>query len=118
MRISDWSSDVCSSDLAQYKLALLYQYGRGVERDLAKAAELYRAAAEQGLAEAQHNLGYLYERGLGVGRNPAEAAVWYRRAAITGLPAARLTRAKPSPMGDGGPPTAPLAGTVGGRDAG
>src|SRR3546814_8809251 len=67
MRISDWSSDVCSSDL---------QYGRGVERDLVKAAELYRAAAEQGLAEAQHNLGYLYERGLGVGRNPAEAAVW------------------------------------------
>src|SRR3546814_13574662 len=100
MRISDWSSDVCSSDLAQYKLALLYQYGRGVERDLAKAAELYRAAAEQGLAEAQHNLGYLYERGLGVGRNPAEAAVWYRRAAIQGLRAARLHLAKLYAMGE------------------
>ncbi len=34
-----------------------YAEGRGVDKDEAKAAQWYEAAAAQGLAQAQHNLG-------------------------------------------------------------
>src|SRR3546814_9207197 len=45
MRISDWSSDVCSSDL-------LYAEGKGVERDPAKARELALRSAGSGDVES------------------------------------------------------------------
>src|SRR3546814_19089515 len=45
MRISDWSSDVCSSDL-------LYAEGKGVERDPAKARELALRSAGYGDVES------------------------------------------------------------------
>src|SRR3546814_3045300 len=65
MRISDWSSDVCSSDLAWYRRAAegghagaAYKYasyleaGRpGVPPDPAKALQWYRTAAERGRSE-------------------------------------------------------------------
>ena len=52
---------------------------------MAEAAKWYRAAAEQGLAEAQYCLGLLYEYGMGVEQSSAEAAKWYRKAAEQGL---------------------------------
>ena len=52
--------------LAAFRLALIYQLGRGVPRNPVLAAKWYTKAAEEGLAEAQFNLGYLYERGIGV----------------------------------------------------
>jgi hypothetical protein len=58
-----------------------YAEGRGVEKDLAKAAEYYRKAAEQGHAEAQFSLGYAYRYGYGVAKDIDEAARWYRKAA-------------------------------------
>src|SRR3546814_2407934 len=49
MRISDWSSDVCSSDLRAH----------GNPRDLVEAAEFYGKAVEmdESLPEAQRGLG-------------------------------------------------------------
>jgi hypothetical protein len=44
----------------------------------------YRAAAEQGLANAQYNLGWMYQQGLGVTQNYAAAVRWYRSAAQQG----------------------------------
>ncbi len=51
---------------AQYGLAVLYEMGRGVERDLQVAVMWYRRAAAQGMAEAQFNLGAMYANGEGV----------------------------------------------------
>jgi hypothetical protein len=44
----------------------------------------YRAAAEQGLAEAKNNIGVMYQDGLGVEHDFAKAANWYRAAADQG----------------------------------
>ena len=52
--------------------------------DYAKAASLYRKAAQQGLAEAQNNLGVMYKDGQGVEQNFAEAARWFAKAALQG----------------------------------
>src|SRR3546814_4141532 len=56
MRISDWSSDVCSSDLsdAKAKVALgrMYAAGAGVPINKIEAARLYIKAADGGLPQA------------------------------------------------------------------
>ena len=45
---------------AQSNLALMYELGRGVKQDYAKAREWLEKAAEQGNAMAQNNLGFFY----------------------------------------------------------
>ena len=50
-----------------------------VAKDPAKAAFLYRKAAEQGDAIAACNLGYLYETGVGVTQSWEDAVYWYER---------------------------------------
>jgi hypothetical protein len=74
---------------AQNKLGIMYQRGRGVEKDEAQAAYWYGKAATQGFAWAQANLGYLYEKGRGVAQDPKLAALWYRKAAKQGHEAAQ-----------------------------
>src|SRR3546814_4215713 len=99
MRISDWSSDVCSSDLfwahksaesgsaeGQNTLGVIYLQGCGVEIDVYTAASLIRAAAEGGNASAQNNMGKLCENGIGLSRDRSEALKWYRFAAEQGHP--------------------------------
>ncbi len=44
----------------------------------------FRAAAEQGNAEAQYNLAMIYDRGIGVKNDDGEALKWYRKAAEQG----------------------------------
>ena len=41
---------------AQYNLAYLYENGKGIPKNEAKALELYQQAADQGHSSAQHNL--------------------------------------------------------------
>ena len=53
---------------AHYYLAMMYDAGKGVPKDPAQANEHYRAAAEQGYAQAQYKLGIKHlhgENGLG-----------------------------------------------------
>ena len=52
--------------------------------DYQQALRWYRAAAEQGLAEAKNSLGVMYEDGLGVQRDYAQAAHWFQAAAQQG----------------------------------
>ena len=49
--------------------------------DDAKAVELYREAAELGIASAQNNLGLMYRDGRGVDQDDGKALEWLRRAA-------------------------------------
>ena len=65
----------------QFSLALQYENGEGVPKDLGKAAELYQKAADQGNAAAQNNLGALYENGEGVPKDLRKAAELYQKAA-------------------------------------
>jgi TPR repeat protein len=52
-----------------------------VDLDLVKAAEWYRRAADQSLADAQNNLGMLYLEGKGVARDLVQAFQLFDRAA-------------------------------------
>ena len=56
----------------------------GVPKDAAEAVKWYRAAAEQGYAQAQYNLGVCYYNGEGVKRDRQEAKKWLRKAADGG----------------------------------
>lgn len=73
-----------------YILGARYADGIGVARDPARAADLWRRAAELGDADAQTSLGWLYTLGEGVPRDPLKAADWYRRAAVQGHAAGQL----------------------------
>lgn len=53
-------------------------------REFAKAAELWRPLADQGVAVAQYRLGILYAEGKGVEQNDATAFTWMQRAAAQG----------------------------------
>ncbi len=48
---------------AQYRMAIMYQYGLGVVRNEAMAEKWMRAAADQGHALAQHGMGFMYLEG-------------------------------------------------------
>lgn len=68
--------------VAQYNLGVIYESGRfGVPLDKAKAAALYRQAADQGYANAQYNLGVLHLRGEGVQADQKAGVHWLRLAA-------------------------------------
>lgn len=69
---------------AQFNLAVMYQEGQGVKRDMESALKWYEAAANQGYMEAQYNLGLLHDRFLGSARDTKEAIKWYRLAAKQG----------------------------------
>jgi localization factor PodJL len=69
---------------AAFEVATRYAEGRGVEQNLATAAEWYQRAAAGGVAVAQYRLGSLLERGQGVQKDLSAAATWYQRAADKG----------------------------------
>jgi len=84
--LQEWTPLAEAGDeVAQYNLALMYDYGEGVPQDYAEAVKWYRLAAEQGHTKAQYNLGFMYRKGEGVPQDYAEAAKWYRLAAEQGV---------------------------------
>ena len=56
-----------------------------MRQDYTKAIELYKKAANQGMADAQYNLGVIYNKGKGVHQNYAIAKEWYGKACDDGL---------------------------------
>lgn len=66
---------------AQFCLGVMYDFGKGVERDFLKAAYWYGEAAKQGHGEAQFQIARMYLKGLGVEKNLKEALYWFREAA-------------------------------------
>lgn len=86
---------------AQNFLGSLYYMGKGVERNLHKAEEMFRLAAEQGDAGAQFNLGALYANGRGMYSNQSESIRWFRKAAEQDWVDAQLNLAVLYARGDG-----------------
>ncbi|CAJ1415531.1 unnamed protein product [Effrenium voratum] len=70
--------------LAQYNLGAEFLTGKRVQKDPARAFELFREAAGQEHAAAMCNLGVMYAQGLGVQKDPLEARRWYEKAADRG----------------------------------
>ena len=63
---------------AQYRVAKMYESGRGTEQDYAQAARWYAAASEAGHPQARRALAKLREQGQGVERDDAAALALYR----------------------------------------
>jgi eukaryotic-like serine/threonine-protein kinase len=71
---------------AQYRLGFMYEKGIGTGKDVAKAVQLYRGAAEHGYAEAQNLMGILYSTGTnGVTEDDKLALDWFQKAADQGF---------------------------------
>ena len=77
---------------ALYRLALRSLYGK--PRDLARALDFYRRAADRGHVVAQNNLGAMYACGFGVPRDLPRALQWFRQAAAMGHEGARRNAEK------------------------
>ena len=69
---------------AQYNMGVMYEKGKGVEKNLNKAKKWFQFAAEQGLAKAQYNLGLMYGKGKGVDKDYNKAIKWMTLAADQG----------------------------------
>ena len=66
------------------QLGFCYYYGNGVERDYAKAFELFSEGAEKGCAYAMYWIGQCYHLGDGVEQDMPTAIEWNRKAAAKG----------------------------------
>ncbi|MGH9709346.1 MAG: SEL1-like repeat protein, partial [Candidatus Acidiferrales bacterium] len=71
---------------AQYNLALAYQNGDGVPKDLKLAFDWCKKAAEQDNADAETALGVMYRSGEGVDEDLQAAVQWYEKASRQGNP--------------------------------
>ena len=75
--------------VSMLELANLYQNGKYVEKDEAKASTYLLQAAEKGSSEALYLMGVRYENGIGVDANPSESIARYTQAAEMGHPDAQ-----------------------------
>ena len=77
-------TELSAEVIAAHEKSLELARAEGAKRDVAKAAEYMRIAAEGGHPNAQTNLGYLYLAGEGVEANPSEGVRWLTAAAEQG----------------------------------
>ncbi len=69
---------------AEYNLALMYEYGKGVGVDYDKAKSLFAAAADKGVSDAMNQLARINFYGIGQEKNDQQALVWYKKSAGLG----------------------------------
>jgi TPR repeat protein len=69
------------SPLAKCYVGRYLRDGRGGERDINRAFQLLREAAQLGVTRAMQELGVMYLRGDGIGKNPAEGMRYLREGA-------------------------------------
>jgi uncharacterized protein len=69
---------------AQYELAMAYDTGWGIQKDVGQAAKWCSKAAEQGHAPAQNCIGSMYQSGDGVPQDDSVAVSWYEKAVAQG----------------------------------
>jgi TPR repeat protein len=71
--------------LAQYHLGLMFDAGRGVERNAKEAEKWYKKSAEQGNLDAQYFLAKMYSTETsGIPKNDEEAVKLFKAAAEKG----------------------------------
>ena len=67
--------------MANFHLAEMHLKGFGVERDAARALNLYFKSANQNFSDAAIMLAEMYEYGIGVEKDLAERDIWLEKAA-------------------------------------
>ncbi len=80
----------CAIDSSHFKrntldYALDYYFGRGVEKDVAKAAQLFEVAAAEGNLRARGKLGHMYLDGEGVTQDLEKAYKYLHESATGGV---------------------------------
>jgi len=65
---------------SQYALALAYDLGLGVDKDLSKAFDWYQKSADQDYAKSQYNLGIFFALAKSVDKDIDKSKYWIRRA--------------------------------------
>ena len=73
---------------ANGSIALCYEKGIGVKKNVTKAFEMYKEEAAKGDLESIYNVGVCYERGTGVKSNIESAMIFYSKAASRDHPSA------------------------------
>jgi TPR repeat protein len=71
---------------AQFRLALCYANGKGVEKSAPLACKWFSQAANWGHPDAMLQLGIRYEHGDGVARDSGTAFTWFLKSAEAGVP--------------------------------
>jgi uncharacterized protein len=69
---------------AQYRIGLMYEYGKGYPQDKVQGIVWFRKAADQDHASAQTELAIIYATGDGVKEDDALAFAWFQKAAPLG----------------------------------
>lgn len=89
------------AELAKYKyapalksIAMCYQDGTGLKKNLEQTMRFYEDAARHGDSEAQYDLSQMYRNGIGCTANDSLAQVWMRRALMQKEPRAMIATAK------------------------
>lgn len=67
-----------------YGLAMCYDLGLGIEKNIPLAIEYYKTSSEAGVGEASKYLGYCYEKGHGVDKNYKTSYEYYNIASNQG----------------------------------
>src|SRR5690606_5370993 len=73
--------------VAQNNLAVMYEYGYGVDKDIQKAMDWYQEAGKGGSGIALDNLGDMYVSGAAGSKDITLAHIWYDRAMELGAAA-------------------------------
>ncbi|KTC85900.1 tetratricopeptide repeat protein [Legionella drozanskii] len=72
--------------VGEYDLGLIYEKGKGLPVDYAKAQALFTKSSDKGYSEAMTQLAGMYFNGLGAERNEQKALQLYKQAAALGDP--------------------------------
>lgn len=74
------------NDKAQFYVGVMYEFGKGVQKDIQKAKYWYADGAKEGNPSSQYNLARVYQK-LGKKENNAyhNAKRWYTKAGIGGI---------------------------------
>jgi TPR repeat protein len=89
--------------LAQFRLGVLYEEGKGTEKGSREAIRWYLVASAQGFSDATYNLARLYHDGRGIPQNHVRARRWYGVAAKQGYLKALVNLGVMNAVGEGGP---------------
>src|SRR4029434_8202086 len=74
---------------AQYRIGLMYEFGKGYPQDKAQGIIWFKKSAAQNHTAAQQELGVIYTTGDGVPKDDAQAVAWFQKAAMLGNPTAQ-----------------------------
>lgn len=94
---------------AQYRIGLMFEFGRGYPIDKAQGIAWFRKAAAQNHTAALQELGVIYATGDGVPKDDAQAVSWFRKAAELGNPTAQFNLGLMIAKGTGAPKDDALA---------